>query len=177
MDMARAFTLFSNGGILPRGKRWVSVTTSALVTDMMRTVMTEGTGKSIEKYASGRYLYGKSGTTDGGRDAWFVGFDKDYTIAVWVGFDKDKSLGLGGSTAALPIFGHFVRLAGLGHEEVKTAANLEYKNFCSDAPACAQNEPDLVPKGFSVDARCTYQDAEIFLEDEKQGFWSSIFSF
>lgn len=177
MDMARAFTLFSNGGLLPQGNRWVSVTTSALVTDMMRTVMTEGTGKSIEKYASERYLYGKSGTTDGGRDAWFVGFDKEYTIAVWVGFDKDTSLGLGGATAALPIFGHFVRLAGLGESEPSNTANLEYKSFCIDAPDCERMEPDLVPKGTHVNSQCTYRDMDIFPNAEKQGFWSSFFSF
>lgn len=177
IDMARAFTLFSNGGLLPKGQRWISSTTSSLVTDMMRTVMTEGTGKSIEKYAAERYLYGKSGTTDGGRDAWFVGFDKDYTIAVWVGFDKEVSLGLGGATAALPIFGHFVQRGGLGQDELKSNVALEYKSFCFDAPDCLQTEPDLVPRGASFDSRCTYRGMEIFAEEEKQGFWSSIFSF
>ena len=176
-EMARAFTVFPSGGMLPDGSKWVSSASSDLVNDMMRSVMIEGTGKSVEKYAPERYLHGKSGTTDGGRDAWFVGFDKDYTIAVWVGFDKDKSLGLGGATAALPIFGRFVQLSGLGQEELPVFTQLAYQNFCADAPDCLQTKPDLVPKGKPFSSRCTLDDMVVFTPKEKQGFWSSIFSF
>lgn len=176
-DMARAFTLFPNGGVLPGGQKWVSSGTSDLVNDMMRSVMIDGTGASIEKYAPERYLYGKSGTTDGGRDAWFVGFDKEYTIAVWVGFDKGKSLGLGGATAALPIFGRFAQLGGLGQEELPFFSELEYQNFCADAPNCLETTSDLSLKDKPFESRCTLHGMDIFTPEKQQGFWSSLFSF
>jgi penicillin-binding protein 1A len=39
-------------------------------------------------------------------DAWFIGFDPEITIGVWIGYDEKKSLGRGetGATAALPIW-------------------------------------------------------------------------
>ena len=38
-------------------------------------------------------LGGKTGTTDDATDAWFIGFDPDITVGVWVGYDLKKSLG------------------------------------------------------------------------------------
>jgi penicillin-binding protein 1A len=39
-------------------------------------------------------------------DAWFVGFDPDVTVGVWLGYDEKKPIGNGetGTTAALPIW-------------------------------------------------------------------------
>ena len=55
---------------------------------------------------------GKTGTTDDNTDAWFVGFDPDITVGVWLGFDdKRKSLGSveQGAFAALPIWMEFMK--------------------------------------------------------------------
>ena len=54
---------------------------------------------------------GKTGTTDDYTDAWFIGFDPDITIGVWVGLDQKKPLGPGmtGAEAALPIWIEFMR--------------------------------------------------------------------
>jgi penicillin-binding protein 1A len=51
-------------------------------------------------------LGGKTGTTDDFTDAWFVGFDPDITVGVWVGYDVKRPLGPGetGAQAALPIW-------------------------------------------------------------------------
>ena len=38
-------------------------------------------------------LAGKTGTMDENTDAWFIGFDPDITVGVWVGYDEKKSLG------------------------------------------------------------------------------------
>jgi penicillin-binding protein 1A len=56
-------------------------------------------------------LAGKTGTMDEYTDAWFVGFDPDITVGVWVGYDEKKPLGSGetGSAAALPIWSDFMR--------------------------------------------------------------------
>jgi penicillin-binding protein 1A len=49
---------------------------------------------------------GKTGTMDDYTDAWFIGFDPEITIGVWIGYDEKRSLGRGetGGTAALPIW-------------------------------------------------------------------------
>lgn len=75
-----------------------------VVTDMMRSVVTEGTGARAAKL--GITVAGKTGTSNDARDAWFVGMTPYLSICVWVGFDEPKSLGRreGGSRTALPIF-------------------------------------------------------------------------
>ena len=52
-------------------------------------------------------LAGKFGTTDDYTDAWFIGFDPDITISVWIGHDQKKPIGEkqpAGAVAALPIW-------------------------------------------------------------------------
>jgi membrane carboxypeptidase/penicillin-binding protein len=176
LDVARAYMVFSNDGFLPSGTRWVSSHANFLAVDMMRSVMIDGTGRSIASYAPQRYFYGKSGTTDGARDAWFVGYDKEYTIAVWVGFDKEKALGLGGSVAALPIFGRFVDAAGLGQKEISKPRTIVFQDFCQDAPLCTTKEPDLAIAGRTHNSKCSLGGEQIF-QEEKKGFWASIFPF
>jgi penicillin-binding protein 1A len=49
---------------------------------------------------------GKTGTTDDYTDAWFIGFDPEITLGVWVGRDQKKPIGPGqsGTEAALPMW-------------------------------------------------------------------------
>jgi membrane carboxypeptidase/penicillin-binding protein len=75
---------------------------------MMQGVLQRGTARSIAHLAP--YVAGKTGTTDGENDAWFVGFTNDVTVAVWVGYDnadgRRRTLGSGrtGGNVAIPIF-------------------------------------------------------------------------
>jgi penicillin-binding protein 1A len=52
-------------------------------TSMLETVLQYGTGKAA---AIGRFAAGKTGTTSNYVDAWFVGWDSKFTVAVWVGY-------------------------------------------------------------------------------------------
>jgi penicillin-binding protein 1A len=52
-------------------------------TEMLETVLAYGTGRAA---AIGQFAAGKTGTTTNYGDAWFVGWDHRYTVAVWVGF-------------------------------------------------------------------------------------------
>ena len=71
-------------------------------------------------------MAGKTGTTDGENDAWFVGFTNDVTVAVWVGYDnadgKRRTLGGGqtGASVAIPIFEPIIQ-AVWAHYAPKTA--------------------------------------------------------
>lgn len=70
--------------------------------DMLREVVRGGTGRKAWNPDFDRA--GKTGTTNGYVDAWFVGFTPRYTVAVWIGTDGTQSLGEGetGGKAALP---------------------------------------------------------------------------
>jgi penicillin-binding protein 1A len=57
---------------------------------MMHGVITYGTGQAAN--VPGLEIAGKTGTTSNYVDAWFVGFDADLTVAVWVGYIKPKSM-------------------------------------------------------------------------------------
>ena len=54
---------------------------------------------------------GKTGTMDEYTDAWFVGFDPDITVGVWVGYDEKKTMGDNeqGARVALPIWIDFMK--------------------------------------------------------------------
>jgi penicillin-binding protein 1A len=56
-------------------------------------------------------LAGKTGTVDDYTDAWFIGYDPNITVGVWVGHDIKKPLGPGetGAVAALPIWMSFMK--------------------------------------------------------------------
>ncbi len=56
-------------------------------------------------------MSGKSGTTNDGRDAWFVGYTPTLVALVWVGFDGGDVHGLSAAQAALPIWADFMRQA------------------------------------------------------------------
>lgn len=83
-----------------------------LTLDLMRDVLRYGTGAKVQDYNLEGDFAGKTGTTDDGRDAWFIGFAPDYLALAWVGFDNNRPLRLGGSTLALPIWADLTRSAG-----------------------------------------------------------------
>ena len=88
------------------------VQTAYLVTHMMEGVIDRGTGYKAHTVPGG--VAGKTGTTNGFTDAWFIGFTPEFTIAVWLGYDDPaKSLGSGatGGEVALPIWLDFVNRA------------------------------------------------------------------
>ncbi len=77
---------------------------AAIMTDMLKAVIREGTGKRARIIQ--KDIAGKTGTTDNYKDALFVGFSPDIALGVWVGNDDASSLGQNetGARAALPIW-------------------------------------------------------------------------
>ena len=61
------------------------------MTNLLRGVVQRGT--AAKAAALNWPIAGKTGTTDDYTDAWFIGFDPDITIGVWVGYDQKKPLG------------------------------------------------------------------------------------
>jgi penicillin-binding protein 1A len=70
-------------------------------TSMLETVLQYGTGKAA---ALGQFAAGKTGTTSNYGDAWFVGWDSKYTVAVWVGY-PDKLIPMTTAFNGQPVLG------------------------------------------------------------------------
>ena len=88
-----------------------SAETAYQMTSMLEGTVQNGTGKNLKDLNLD--LAGKTGTTNGNIDTWFVGFTSKLAIGVYVGFDNPKSLGRyeTGAQTALPIFKSFVKNA------------------------------------------------------------------
>ena len=77
----------AGGGI---GERVISEAAARQLIWMMYQVVEQGTGTRAR--IEGWQIAGKTGTTQGARDAWFVGFSGDYVTAVWMGYDDNSPL-------------------------------------------------------------------------------------
>ncbi len=106
----------------------VSPETSYIMTNLMQSVVTSGTGQRAK--AVGRPVAGKTGTTNDMKDAWFVGYVPQLVAGVWVGYDQEKSLGAGGSggQAAAPIWTEFMQraVAGMPSQTFRVPANVAF---------------------------------------------------
>ncbi|QTL98576.1 PBP1A family penicillin-binding protein [Iocasia frigidifontis] len=107
LEMASAYGIFANQGILvepiavtkvldkndnviyeahPRKKIVLKEDTAYIMTNMLQSVVNNGTGWRAR--INRRAVAGKTGTTNGYSDAWFVGFTPDLVTSVWIGEDN-----------------------------------------------------------------------------------------
>ncbi len=86
---------------------------------MLESVITEGSGNRVWRELRRTDLRGKTGTTNGPRELWFSGFNRDIVTTVFVGFDRPEDLGEReqGATVAVPIWIDFMREALAGRPE------------------------------------------------------------
>lgn len=132
-ELTSAYTVFANGGVLTPQYFITKVTdtdgtvlqetpppapvpvippeTAYVITNLMQSVVSSGTGHRAS--VIGRPVAGKTGTTNGAKDAWFIGYIPQLVTGVWVGYDQERSLGSGGTggQAAAPIWGDFMQRA------------------------------------------------------------------
>jgi len=135
IEVARAYAAIANGGIRPEIRTFEDVLdpqghtlarreiefqpvldagTAYLATSLMEGVVDRGTATLVRTSGLLGPIAGKTGTTDSGRDAWFVGFTPELLAVVWVGFDEPRNTPLTGATGALPIWIRFMREATSG---------------------------------------------------------------
>ncbi len=67
-------------------KRILKQKNIAKMSDLLHGVVVWGTGKNAN--IKNLYLRGKTGTSQGYKDAWFVGFSEDLVLGIWMGVDK-----------------------------------------------------------------------------------------
>lgn len=130
LELAAAYATLASGGIrrppfpltavvgadgealpteTPRGEEAIDPRAAFLVTHALQGVVDRGTGRSVRDEGILFPVAGKTGTTDGYRDSWFVGYTPDLVCAVWVGYDSGRDTGLTGASGALRIWTRFVR--------------------------------------------------------------------
>ena len=87
----------------------ISSSSAYQMVSMLKGAVSRGTGITVNSL--GRNLAGKTGTTNGNTDAWFVGFSSDLVAGIFVGFDDPRPLGFKetGSSVAAPIFREFMK--------------------------------------------------------------------
>lgn len=151
LEMTEAYTLFTNGGAIRPLQALTRIVennatrtmpdvptrpvaradTTYLVTNMMRSVLNEGTGAGARSAGFALDAAGKTGTTNDLRDAWFIGFTPGLLTVVWVGFDNNQPIGLSGAQAALPIWTSFMKraLAGAPSESFDVPPGVEFASI------------------------------------------------
>ena len=130
LEVTSAYTVFPNrgvrakpyfiqtvtdreGNLLEEGRvepvNVIRADTAFMMTSLLQGVVDRGTAEaaSVLEWP----LAGKTGTVDDNTDAWFIGFDPDITVGVWIGLDVKKPIGANetGAVAALPIWIEFMK--------------------------------------------------------------------
>ena len=114
-----------------------------LMTDMLRSVVTGGTGVGAEP--SDAIVAGKTGTTNSNKDAYFCGYSQYYTMAVWTGYDYPKTQS---SVKTLSIFRDFMEVIHKGKEKVefKSASNVITKQTETQPETTTSEEQETSTK-------------------------------
>lgn len=110
-ECGRPFSGQESPRLEARGEQVIDPITAYQVSSMLEGVVQRGTAASAR--GLGRWVGGKTGTTNEYRSAWFVGFSSDIVVGVFVGFDDNRSLGSGeaGASTAVPVFTEFMQVA------------------------------------------------------------------
>lgn len=188
LEMADAVSTFPNGGVripaspikmitdrdgnvvvdnrFPNKKDVLSESTASSMMEMMRGVVMGGTGGAA--YMPDHESAGKTGTTDSFRDAWFVGFTRDYTTAVWCGNDNYSQMwnSFGGDVPAT-IWRQVMSFALRNTKPSKLPITNPAKVgllMCSDSkqrcgPNCPNTYRELVPRHNVPNQFCTMHGA------------------
>lgn len=112
VQMAAAYAAFANRGLYnkptaitkieapdgtvleeykPSPTQAMKPTTAYLITDMLKSVVTSGTGTRAN-FDYNRDIAGKTGTTENNHDVWWLGYTPDLVGAVWIGNDDPKPM-------------------------------------------------------------------------------------
>ena len=138
-----------------RAPRAVSAQNVYLITDIMKDVVRSGSGRRAQALAR-RDIAGKTGTTNGPRDAWFAGFNADIVATAWVGFDDDeRPLGGGeqGGVTAIPMWIAFMAeaLDGLPEHSLERPPGIVEHRINRETGLIASDyNPDAIFEKFAI---------------------------
>jgi membrane peptidoglycan carboxypeptidase len=153
----------------PETKRVIDPAIAYLTTDILKGVITGGTGTAAN---IGRPAAGKTGTTQNNSDAWFVGYTPDLVTSVWVGYADSKrpmssvhGIRVTGGSFPARIWASYMKsaLKGTPETQFKRPSGLTSARICLDTglganPACPRTGTGLFLSGHTPD-RCTLHTA------------------
>jgi len=136
-------------------KRVTSPAKAFIMSSLLRSVVDEGTARSLRGLGLLQPIAGKTGTTNNSRDAWFVGYTPDLVTLVWIGFDDGGSIHGTGATAALPIWADLMNNIPqyLSGSWFRTPPGILEKEICTESgqPAVPRRCPNTYQEYFLVD--------------------------
>lgn len=173
-DMAQAYSVFANNGqlIKPRvilkiedrngniledhtgesdAEQVLDANAVARLNVMLQQAVMRGTGRNAY---FGRPLAGKTGTTNGAHDAWFVGYTPNMVTAVWIGDDTSTNAGYTGGTIPATIFRDFMSQATAS----QSASSFNIPASIQGELAKAQNEAKAADQQAQGDEAVPDQD-------------------
>jgi penicillin-binding protein 1B len=199
LDLARAYLPLANGGVRLPGVRGiravrygddevqatgseepVQVVSNAeawLMTSLLKGVMTSGTGSAVRASGLPDVVAGKTGTTNDGRDAWFVGYTAQLLTLVWVGFDGGEPHGLSGAQAALPIWMEFMQqaLATSPHRDFSTPPGIVFADIdASNGKRATLACPVVFHEAFLAGTEPALCDEHHGVVDQVIGGWNRL---
>jgi penicillin-binding protein 1A len=139
IELVGAYAAFTNGGqkVEPRFIRrvedrhgrivWeaprqqsqtIDPAAAFVLTSMLRDVVDRGTGTAVRAAGFRGPAAGKTGTTNGNTDVWFVGYTPELVAGVWIGMDRPAPIvsGASGGTLAAPVWGRVMSRVYQGRE-------------------------------------------------------------
>jgi len=155
----------------PVRRQAVSPQGAYVMTSLLKGVVERGTAAKAKAMGLRGVVAGKTGTTDGYRDAWFIGYTPEVVVGVWVGFDDEEALHLTGAQAALPMWVEFMR-------RIMPAAPRDF----AQPPAVVTREIDPQSAQLAT-SKCPQRVAEVFIEGTEpsvycevhgSGFWERV---
>ena len=92
----------------PMGRQMMDARTAFQISHILEGVITRGTAKTLR--GTGLPLFGKTGTTTGPKDVWFIGGTQQMMVGTYLGFDRPRNMGgyAQGGTIAAPIVKDFI---------------------------------------------------------------------
>jgi membrane peptidoglycan carboxypeptidase len=111
-------------------------TAAALTRELMRLVIDQGTGGAARGAGYTGPAIGKTGTSDGEKDLWFVGSTPSVAASVWIGYDRPAPIRASASDLAAPLWGAWTsRLArlGAGRADFASEPRLVRRTICAES--------------------------------------------
>ena len=150
----------------------ISEETAYLITSLLQGVIMEGTGQRAKDI--GRSVAGKTGTTNGYYDSWFIGYSPQIITGVWMGFDNEESLGLSetGSRAALPVWYEFMKRTHTSLEplDFKVPESIVFARIDNETGLLASNQSKEVVNQAFLEGTEPREQKENLSGHEEQSF-------
>ncbi|PCJ25912.1 MAG: peptidase [SAR86 cluster bacterium] len=149
-----------------RAPRIIDARVAFILNSMLRSVILEGSGNRVQRELGRGDLMGKTGTTNGPRELWFSGFNRDIATTVFVGFDQPEPLGEReqGATVAVPIWIDYMReaLRDMPENTMKRPDGIEDRLINKTTGALATpGEPDTIFEYFRTENAPTVIGAQL----------------